>query len=96
MKKISQVEYDILNVLYFPEPLENILEEVNADRNVISDVLKRLIDKKLVTAMIFDTEKKDFVKSFIYDTDNMDDYHYLITKEGLLLHTNSVIEPDAE
>ncbi len=38
--------------------------------------------------MRFDEEKRDYVRSFIYDSDHMRDYHYLVTKEGLIAHNS--------
>lgn len=95
MNKISQVEYDILNALYFVEPFENILDEVDASRPVIVDSLKTLIDKKYVSPLHFDEEKGDFVKTYIYDSDNMQNYSFLATKEGLMLHNNSIIDDES-
>ncbi|MSQ79544.1 MAG: hypothetical protein EXR21_07705 [Flavobacteriaceae bacterium] len=82
----SDPEFEILNCLYFVEPFSRILEETGIDRNIAADVLKDLIARKLVSPMRFDDDAKEYVRSYIYDGDHMDDYHYLATKEGLLLH----------
>jgi hypothetical protein len=37
-------------------------------------------------AMQWDEEKKEFIRSFMYDSDDMNRYHYLATKNGLLAH----------
>ena len=52
--QLTDIEYDILNAIYFVEPFENILAECNAAPNVVADVLKQLIAKKYVVAMRFD------------------------------------------
>jgi hypothetical protein len=83
---LTDIEYDILNAIYFVEPFENILAECNASPNVVADVLKQLIHKKYVVAMRFDEQKQDYVKSFIFDSDDMHAYSYLATKDGLLAH----------
>lgn len=85
---LTDIEYDILNAIYFVEPFENILAECNAAPNVVADVLKQLIHKKYVVAMRFDEEKQEYSRSFIYDSDNMNAYAYLATKEGLLAHNS--------
>ena len=94
MTKISRLQYDILNALYFVEPLEHILEEVEGSRPAIIDTLRQLIDGGYVVPYAFSEEKNDFIRSFMYDSDNMDQFRYLATKEGLLLHTNSEIKED--
>ncbi len=86
--QLSDIEYDILNAIYFVESFEHIVEECPAPPAVIADVLKQLIHKKYVTPMRWDEEKTEYVRSFIYDTDNMNAYHYLATKEGLLAHNS--------
>ncbi|MEX0967496.1 MAG: hypothetical protein WD077_09675 [Bacteroidia bacterium] len=93
MKKLTGLEYDILNVLYFVEPFENILDEVDAPKNQVADSLRLLIDNKLVVAMKYSETDRDFKRSFIYDADNMYAYHYLITRDGLVAH-NSVQEDE--
>ena len=84
--KFTEVEYEVLNALYFVEPFEKILEEVNAPANVVADSLKQLVGLGYVAPMKWDEERKEYIRSFIYDSDNMYAYHYLATKEGLLAH----------
>jgi hypothetical protein len=86
--RFTDIEYDILNALYFVEPFEKIVEEVNGSANIIADSLKQLIDLRYVVAMRWDEDQNDFVRSFIYDADNMHAYHYLATKEGLMAHNS--------
>ncbi|MDP3930295.1 MAG: hypothetical protein Q8R57_14840 [Bacteroidota bacterium] len=86
MHELDEVEFEVLNVLYFVEPFEKILEEVPYAPNIVADVLKTLIHKKLVVAMKWDDVVQDYKRSFIYDSDNMHAYSYLATKEGLMAH----------
>lgn len=85
---LSNLEYDILGAVYFVESFDNILAECDEKENIVADVLKSLIQRKYVTAMVFDQEKTEYVKSFIYDSDNMRAYHYLATRDGLLKHNS--------
>ena len=52
--ELSDIDFDILNVLYFVEPFEKIMEEVAAPPKIVADCLKHLIAKKYVVAMRFD------------------------------------------
>ena len=85
---LTDIEYDILNAIYFVEPFEHILAECTAPPNIVADVLKQLIHKKYVVAMRFDEDKQEYSRSFIYDSDNMNAYAYLATKEGLMAHNS--------
>lgn len=86
--QLNDVEYDILNAIYFVESFDHILEECKEKPAVVADVLKQLIHKKYVVPMKWDDEKTEYVRSFIYDTDDMRAYFYLATKEGLLAHNS--------
>lgn len=86
--EFTNVEYEILSALYFVEPFEKILEEVDASANIVADSLKQLIDMRYVAPMRWDEERKEYVRSFIYDADDMNAYHYLATKEGLMAHNS--------
>lgn len=86
--ELDDLEFEILNCLYFVEPFDKILEEVSASPAVITDGLKTLIHKKMVVPMKWDEEKQDYSRSFMYDGDNMNAYSYLATKEGLMAHNS--------
>jgi hypothetical protein len=55
---------------------------------VVADVIKTLIHKKMIVSMQWEESKHDYVRSYMYDSDNMHAYAYLITKEGLLAHNS--------
>lgn len=85
-EQLSNIEYDILSAVYFVESFDHILEECKESAAVVGDVIKQLIHKKYIVAMRWDEEKTEYVRSFIYDSDNMRAYHYLATKDGLVAH----------
>jgi len=87
-KQLDDIEWEILDAIYFIEPFSNILNEVKAPRAVVADCLKQLIHKKYVVALEWNEEKQDYLKTYMYNTDNMDDYFYLATKDGLLAHNS--------
>ena len=86
MRGLTDVEFDILNTVYFVEPFDKIIEEVKFPEKIVADSLKFLITHKYVSAMKWDAKKGTHVRSFIYDSDNMRAYTYIITREGLLAH----------
>jgi hypothetical protein len=84
--KLNEIQYQILNALYFVEPFDTLVNEVAAAEPVIADELKTLIAKRLVQAMQFDPVSKDYVSTYLGNADDMRAFHYLATKEGLLTH----------
>ncbi|MES2558201.1 MAG: hypothetical protein V4590_00565 [Bacteroidota bacterium] len=87
-EQLSDIEYDILNAIYFVEPFQNILDECKAPEKIVADVLKQLIAKKYVSPMQFNEDTQEYVRTYFYDSDDMRAYHYLATKEGLMIHNS--------
>jgi hypothetical protein len=83
---LNDVQFDILDAIYFVEPLENILEEVPAPRAVVLDELRTMIDKGWIQVLRFDEQRGDYIRTAIYDSDHMEDFRYLATKDGLMRH----------
>ena len=50
------------------------------------DELRTMIDRGWIQVMMFDKEKGDYIGTAIYDTDHLEEYHFLATKAGLLKH----------
>lgn len=84
--ELTDLQFAILDSLYFVEPFDRILEEVNEPENLVAAELRQLIARRWIQPMRFDKQANDFVRSNIFDTDDLRAYHYLATKEGLLLH----------
>jgi hypothetical protein len=83
---LSDIQFQILDAIYFPEPIVNILEETDATLPVVINELRSMIDKGWVQVMEFDAQRNDYIRTAIYDTDHMEAYRFLATKAGLLKH----------
>jgi len=83
---LTDLQFDILDTVYFVEPLDKILEEVDERRPVILDELKNMIDKGWIQVMAFDEAPQDYLRTNIFDSDNLYEYRFLATKDGLLRH----------
>ena len=81
---LDLVEKGVLEKLIFEEHFENIVSECSslALPNVINDILKYLIQHKLVVAKL-PSETKKSKSGFMYDSDRMKDYTYQATAKGL-------------
>lgn len=84
--ELTDIQFQILDSLYFVETFAHIVEEANEPTAVVKDEIRTLIDKGLVQVMMFDEEKGDFRRTTIFDADNIQDYSFLATKDGLLKH----------
>jgi transcription initiation factor IIE alpha subunit len=81
---MTDLEFKILDVLYFPETLEAIVEETGLSQNLVRAELKRLVSKGWVSAMRYSESAQDWVPTPIYDVE--EGYKYLATREGLMRH----------
>lgn len=85
--ELNDIQFDILDALYFVESYEHILQDtLHYPEPVVRAELKTLIDRGWVQVMRFEEAKGDYVRTAIYDLDNMHHFFYLATKEGLLRH----------
>lgn len=83
---INEIQFRILDALYFVEPFETLLEEVGASENIIANELRQLISHRYVQAMRYDNATEDYVPSTVFNSDDLREFRYLATKEGLLKH----------
>jgi hypothetical protein len=81
---LDSIEKGVLEKLIFEENYENIIQECRdlALPNVITDVLKYLIQHKLVVAKVPSKAKRS-KPGFMYDSDRMSDYTYQATAKGI-------------
>lgn len=84
--EINEVQYKILDSLYFVEPFQTILEEANEPEGVVAAELRTLISYRYVQTLVYDEKSKDYIAGAFHDADDMRGYRYLATKEGLLKH----------
>lgn len=83
---LTELQFEILDAIYFVEPLEHILEDVGEPRPIVLDELKHMIDRGWVQVMQEDGTSGDYVRTNIFDSDNLQLYRFLATKDGLLKH----------
>jgi len=84
--ELTDVQFQILDSVYFVESFAHIVEEAMEPAAVVKDELRTLIDRGYIQVMMFDQNKGDFSRTTIYDADNIQDYSFLATKDGLLKH----------
>ena len=86
MNEITDIQFRILDSLYFVEPFDKIVEESGESSYIVADDLKTMISRGWVQVMEFDKKTGDFAKTIFYDSDNMREFHFLATKDGMLRH----------
>jgi hypothetical protein len=85
-EELNDVQFRILDAVYFVEPLSHILEDVGGPASIVLDELRQMIDKGWIQVMEYDAARRDYVRTPFYDSDHLEEYHFLATKAGLLKH----------
>lgn len=85
-EELTELQFQLLDSLYFVERFEHVLEESGEKRPVVVDELRTMIDRGWIQVMAFDEEEGDYRRTQIFDTDHLEEYAFLATKEGLLKH----------
>ena len=85
-EELNDIQFQILDSVYFVESFEHVLEEAEQPRPVVVDELRTMIDRGWIQVMEFSEEKGDYLRTQYFDTDHLENYHFLATKDGLLKH----------
>lgn len=88
-EELTELQFQILDSIYFMESLVNIVEEAEMPRAIVIDEIRIMIDKGWVQVMGYDEEAGDFIRTGIFDNDNLDEYKFLVTKDGLMKHNGN-------
>lgn len=81
---MTDLEFDVLDELYFVVPFSHLLEELDVDENILKEVLQALLLKGW--AKCFLTAEEEAVQGEIDFDNKYKEYYYLASKQGLLAH----------
>ncbi len=83
---MSDLEYRILDELYFLSSFENLIENVSDKRDAVLNALKNLLDDGLVTQVRIEGGKEE--KLELPDYSSMEESYFVASKRGLLIHNS--------
>ena len=81
---MTDLEYDILDELYFVVPFQEVMKELELDELTLKGALKSMLDKGWVKCFLDASEEA--VQSGIDFESKYRNYYYLASKQGLLKH----------
>lgn len=82
---MKKEEFDIVEEAYFVTGYEELKNKVDLTTDVFNNTLVSLLKKGWVDQLNFNQLANDFEKNSVY-REELDQYSYLATKEGLLKH----------
>ncbi|MCU0445838.1 MAG: transporter [Microscillaceae bacterium] len=84
---MSDLEFDILDELYFVEPYSTLKNALDVDEVQLKNTLADLLKKGWVKCFDAHTKEPIMEDDLAFDA-HYQQYHYLATKEGLLAHNS--------
>lgn len=81
---MTEIQFKILDVLYFPEDFGSIVEETGLPRTLVKAEIKQMVSKGWISALRYDAATGDWIPTTIYDVE--EGFKYLATREGLMRH----------
>jgi hypothetical protein len=84
---MSDLEYDVLDELYFLQPYKELKESLKWDDDMLRDTIKQLLQKDWIRCYASPTEEL-FGDDIDLET-RYQSYYYLASKAGLFAHHSS-------
>jgi hypothetical protein len=82
LRPLSKHEESVLEALHFMLSFEDLMREINIGEETLSQVLRTLIHDELVQALMWQSDKNDFIPIDEVPSD-LRTLHFLATKHGL-------------
>jgi len=90
MTALTDLEFRVIDELYFVTSFDGLLDALNENPEAITEVLKGLLEKKLLTQLVFDRVLKDYRKLEAPDFSAIQHSYFVASKEGLLTHNSRI------
>lgn len=81
---MTELEFDVLDELYFVQSFDYLVKEINVDSSSLKHTLGKLLEKGWIKCF-HDGVNEVFEDELDFDH-NYKKYHYLATKQGLMAH----------
>lgn len=81
---MTDIEFDVLDELYFVQPFAHLVEELDLDELALRDALATLIEKGWVKCFL--SMQEEALSFEVKLEEKYKEYFYLATKVGLMAH----------
>jgi len=89
MSAFSNMEFDVMDEVYFISSFIQIMENTGIETEQLRDVLTNLLQKGFVQQLIYNESLHDFEKMEVYNETQLESASYVATKKGLLAHNSN-------
>ena len=88
MSELTDLEFRIIDELYFVTSFNDLLNSLDEDQSKLLNGVKMLLEKELITQLIFDDALKDYRKLDTPDFQALEDSYFVASRQGLLIHNS--------
>ena len=88
MSALSDLEFLILDELYFISSYNTVLQNVGYDEEIFRSALISLLEKGWISQMKYDSGRNDFERFDEADSTSISKSYFVATKQGLLIHNS--------
>ncbi len=86
MNSLTDLEYRILDELYFVSSFQNILDNLREENKPVVDALKNLLMNNLVTQVKMEAGREEKLEAPDFAT--LEHSYFVASKKGLLIHNS--------
>jgi len=86
MNSLTDLEYRVLDELYFVSSFQNLLDNLVEEKSLIVDALKNLLRNGLVTQVKMESGREEKLETPDFTT--LEESYFVASKKGLLIHNS--------
>jgi len=86
MNIFSELEFEIMDELYFLSSFRQLMTNTGADSNELKVAILHLLQQNYIQQYVFNESLQDFDKLEFYDKSKLESASYVATRKGLLAH----------
>ena len=86
MNSLTDLEYRVLDELYFVSSFQNLLDNLMEEKGTVVDALINLLKNNLVTQVRMESGKEEKLEAPDFTT--LEESYFVASKKGLLIHNS--------
>ena len=88
MNELTDLEFRIIDELYFVTSFSDLTYALAEGQSSLTEGLRTLLEKELITQLVFEQELKDYRKLEKPDFDTLEHSYFVASRKGLLIHNS--------
>lgn len=86
MNSLTDLEFSILDELYFVSSFQSLIDNVNKEKELVEEALRKLLQNDLVIQVKMHAGREEKLDTPDFDT--LQESYFVASKKGLLIHNS--------